>query len=67
MRRSYSKFNELLLVDFYISSNLYTYHISNISPIHLQYISNSSPIIEIGVVLEKNWSKTEKKLERSLN
>jgi len=33
-------------------------HISNTSPIYLQYISNFSPIIRIGEKLEENWRKT---------
>ena len=33
-------------------------HISNTSPIYLQYISNFSPILIIGDVLEENWRKT---------
>lgn len=59
-------------------SLLLKHHISNTSPIHLQYISNSSPIHlqfisnyrnwnYIGIKLEKNWRKTGIKYERNKN
>ena len=38
---------------------LFTHHISNTSPIHLQYISNSSPI----PLQYKNWRYNGVKME----
>jgi len=41
-------------------------HISNTSPIHLQYISNSSPIYTIGDILELNRNKICEKHDKRM-
>ena len=50
-----------------IISPIHLQYISNSAPIQLQFNSNSAPIIGIRVKLELNWSKTEKKLELNIS